>query len=82
MRAREAIPLQLSRLLEERMAIAEGVRNVHHWLSLIGANFVQSSPIRIPEHFTAATCAFINCELLKLRAVDMCVVAHSERRGG
>lgn len=36
-RAKEAIALQLSRLLEERVAAAEGVRNVHHWLSIIGA---------------------------------------------
>lgn len=40
MRAREAIPLQVSRLLEERMAAAEGVRHVHHWLSIIGATLI------------------------------------------
>ncbi|KAK9868843.1 hypothetical protein WJX84_005438 [Apatococcus fuscideae] len=31
-----AIPLQVSRLLEERVAAAEGVPNVRHWLQLIG----------------------------------------------
>ena len=36
-RAPECVPLQVSRLLEERVADAEGIRDVRHWLSLIGA---------------------------------------------
>ena len=37
LRAADSIPLQVSRLLEQRVAQAEGVRNVRHWLELIGA---------------------------------------------
>lgn len=36
-RASDCVPLQISRLLEERIAEAEGVKDVRHWLSLIGA---------------------------------------------
>lgn len=36
-RSPESVPLQVSRLLEERIAEAEhGVKDVRHWLSLIG----------------------------------------------
>jgi hypothetical protein len=36
-RSPECLPLQVSRLLEERVADAEKIRDVRHWLSLIGA---------------------------------------------
>lgn len=36
-RRAEAVPLQVSRLLEERVAAAEGVATVRLWLSLVGA---------------------------------------------
>lgn len=36
MRAPECIPLQLSRHLERRVADAEGVADVRHWLQLLG----------------------------------------------
>ncbi len=36
-RGREAAPLQVARLLEERVAAAEGAASVRHWLSLVGA---------------------------------------------
>ena len=32
----EAVPLQVARVLEERVASAEDVASVRHWLSLIG----------------------------------------------
>ncbi len=32
----EAVPLQVARVLEERVAAAEDVTSVRHWLSLIG----------------------------------------------
>ena len=35
-RSEACVPLQVSRLLEERLAEAEGVQDVCHWLSLIG----------------------------------------------
>lgn len=35
-RSPECVPLQVSRLLEERVAEAEGIKDVRHWLSLIG----------------------------------------------
>lgn len=40
-RSPECVPLQVSRLLEERVAEAEGVNHVRHWLSLIGAQHLQ-----------------------------------------
>ncbi|KAK9814645.1 hypothetical protein WJX72_009229 [[Myrmecia] bisecta] len=35
LRAKDCIPLQVSRLLEDRMAHAEGIQHVRHWLQLI-----------------------------------------------
>jgi hypothetical protein len=59
-RTRDSVPLQVSRLLEERVAEAEHVRDVRHWLSLIGAK--------------EAVCAALSAAILRTISTRTCPV--------